>query len=215
MGPGGWHENGQHANCTGGAAGSIDRQLLPPPFRYQATAIRVVYGAQQVLDPMGAFGLLLVIVQCAVGMQAGVMLLVHQPAAARLRRFAVWASVLGVSGAALAGFSRNDGLIPINMVLWSLSYVLVTSGVAFASLAVCYVLVDIVNVWSGDPFRAAGRNSIIIFVGQMVMTQRFDVRFYVGPPNEHFVQLVHSGLMVALWLVVARIMERKKCFVSV
>ena len=50
----------------------------------------------------------------------------------RLKRFVAWAVVTGVLGLALCGASLNDGPIPVNKNLWSLSYVFATTATAFA-----------------------------------------------------------------------------------
>lgn len=62
----------------------------------------------------------------------------------------------GLFGGILCDFKINDGPIPINKNLWSLSYVLVTSSIAFFLLTILYVFIDVLSWWSGAPFRYAG-----------------------------------------------------------
>ena len=78
----------------------------------------------------------------------------------RVKRFAAWAAVTGLLGLALCGASLDDGPIPVNKNLWSLSYVLATTGTAFALMAVVYVVVDVKEWWSGAPFYQAGECSV-------------------------------------------------------
>lgn len=215
IGPGGLYGNAQEPNCTGGAAGTIDRLLLTERHMYQHAHIRHVYGTTQAFDPEGLFGSLLTIVHCFVGVQAGVTLLVHREAGARLRRFAISAAVLGLSGGWLADFQRGGGFIPVNKSLWSLSFVLVTSAIAYAVLAGCYWLVDVKRWWSGAPFRWAGMNAIVLYVGHMVMHQMLPFRWRVGPMNGHLVLLLENGWNAAAWLAVAWWMDRRGWFVTI
>ena len=43
-------------------------------------------------------------------------------------RWFAWGVALGLTGGALAGFSQNDGVLPINKNLWSPSFVAALSG---------------------------------------------------------------------------------------
>lgn len=70
--------------------------------------------------------------------------------------------VQGLAGGFLCSFKIDDGPIPINKNLWSLSYVLVTSSIAFLLLTILYVLIDVLAWWSGAPFRYAGKNSSLL-----------------------------------------------------
>ena len=64
--------------------------------------------------------------------QAGMIVLTYSAHGDRLKRFAAWAVVTGLLGLALCGASLNDGPIPVNKNLWSLSYVFATTATAFA-----------------------------------------------------------------------------------
>lgn len=222
LGPGGIDENAAYPNCTGGATGFIDRMLLPEAHLYQWSHIHKVYGNTQPFDPEGLFGSLLTIVHVFVGLQAGVTLIVYAETAARLRRFAVWSTICGLVGGALAGFTRNDGFIPINKGLWSLSYLLVTCSLGFGLLAVCYVLTDVGGLgrrsgklWSGAPFHWAGCNAILMYCGHTMMHQMLPFRWRYGAMNEHLVLLMENGWTVSLWLVVAWWLYRRNLFVSI
>jgi heparan-alpha-glucosaminide N-acetyltransferase len=65
----------------------------------------------------------------------------------------------GLVGAILCGFSKEDGVIPVNKNLYSLSFVLVNSGIDFLFLTLLYFLIDVKHIWSGSPFYFTG-NSI-------------------------------------------------------
>lgn len=55
LGPGGRHKDGKYFNCTGGAAGYIDKILLTSNHIYQRPIIDSVYGSGP-FDPEGILG---------------------------------------------------------------------------------------------------------------------------------------------------------------
>ena len=69
----------------------------------------------------------------------------------------MWACILGLAAAALAGFSLNAGPIPINKNLWSLSFILATGAMAFFLLTLLYLVVDVYKFWGGAPLLYPGK----------------------------------------------------------
>jgi heparan-alpha-glucosaminide N-acetyltransferase len=63
----------------------------------------------------------------------------------------------GLIAGILCNFSKNDGVIPVNKNLWSLSFVLALASMAFLLQCLLYLLVDAKFWWSGSPFCYAGR----------------------------------------------------------
>lgn len=63
----------------------------------------------------------------------------------------------GFVAAWLCGFSKDDGVIPVNKNLWSLSFVLALASMAFFLQCVLYVIVDVKNWWNGNPLYFAGK----------------------------------------------------------
>lgn len=61
-------------------------------------------------------------------------------------------------GGMLCGFRKETGHIPINKNLFSLSFVLVTGGLAYLVFALLYFIIDYKNWWSGSPFNYAGKH---------------------------------------------------------
>jgi len=49
LGPGGLHADGKYVNCTGGAAGFIDRSLLTPDHMYKHGTCKVTFIAPGVV----------------------------------------------------------------------------------------------------------------------------------------------------------------------
>lgn len=88
----------------------------------------------------------------------------YRTVSARCYHWLAWALALGIIGAALCGFSQNEGAIPISKNLWSLSFVILLSAFAFFLLTIFYLVIDVGHYWDGAPFRYVGMNSIFIYV---------------------------------------------------
>ncbi|KAG1657828.1 Heparan-alpha-glucosaminide N-acetyltransferase [Nymphon striatum] len=126
LGPGGDDAGGKYRNCTGGAAGYIDLLLLGNRHIYQNPTFKSLYNSSA-FDPEGVLGSLTTI-------------------------FMVFTGVKGVAALVLCGASVDDGWIPINKNLWSISFILSISSTAFIILIILYILVDCKRIWSGGPF---------------------------------------------------------------
>ncbi|XP_060649542.1 heparan-alpha-glucosaminide N-acetyltransferase-like [Drosophila nasuta] len=109
------------------------------------------------------------VVQTLLGAYAGVTLLVHSTWQSRLKRWLLGALLLGLLGGALCGFSRENGIIPVNKNLWSLSFVFVTVALALLLLSLLYYVIYVRQWCSGYPFTECGMNAIIMYVGHTVM----------------------------------------------
>lgn len=117
LGPGGMHENGRYNACIGGATGYIDRVVLGNQHMYQFPTAKHVYHSQA-FDPEGVFGCLMTIFQVFLGVQAGMVLLLHVDWRARVKRWLLWTLAFAMVGGALCGFSVEDGWIPVNKNMW-------------------------------------------------------------------------------------------------
>ncbi|KAL1516625.1 hypothetical protein ABEB36_000511 [Hypothenemus hampei] len=116
MGPGGLHKNRSYINCIGGATGYIDKLLLGHHV-YQNPTINEVFESKP-FEPEGILGCLTSVLHVMLGVQAGVTLLTFKGHFERILRWLIWGVLLGVIGGALCGFSKEDGLIPLNKNLW-------------------------------------------------------------------------------------------------
>lgn len=216
LGPGGIHDYIQHQNCTGGAAGFIDRAILGENHMYQRAKIRSVYDAL-VFDPEGVFGCLLTIVQVFLGVQCGVTMLVYPTAKDRLRRWISWGVGLALLTAFLTLFSVDDGIIPINKNLWSLSFVSVTASLAFFLLSFVYFMVDVKSI--GDDvwtiFLYPGQNAIILYVGHSIFHKMWPFHFSFDIMNTHFILLLENFYTVVIWILIAHKLFHKKIFYSI
>lgn len=217
IGPGGiaLMQDGEGSpGCIGGAAGEVDRLILTSSHLYQNPTAKFVYHSGA-FDPEGILGCMTSVFQVFLGLQAGMILQAHKSHRSRLVRWLVWSAILGALGAALCSASMNDGAIPLNKNLWSLSFVLVTSCFAFFLLSACYVLVDILGGWTGAPFLQAGMNSIFLYVGHSVAYNLFPWHYTIGSMNTHLQLLAETLWGTTLWVLTALYLHHKKKFYTV
>ncbi|XP_071043265.1 heparan-alpha-glucosaminide N-acetyltransferase isoform X11 [Parasteatoda tepidariorum] len=159
FGPGGLHDRGAYENCTGGAAGYIDRIFLGLSHLYQSPS------------PQGSIAAVLCLV------------------------------------------SKDDGWIPVNKNLWSVSFIMATGSLAFILLSICFFICDVQKWWSGAPFYFAGMNSIVLYIGHEMTHNMFPFRWYV--PSTHMYLLFMNLWGTTLWVIIAVWMHYKNIFISV
>ncbi|XP_061535015.1 heparan-alpha-glucosaminide N-acetyltransferase isoform X4 [Phycodurus eques] len=95
LGPGGIGDMGAYANCTGGAAGLVDRWLLGENHIYQTPSARVLYATHMPFDPEGVLGSINSIVMAFLGLQAGKIILHYRDLhSSIISRFLIWGLVL-------------------------------------------------------------------------------------------------------------------------
>ncbi|KAF2357813.1 protein of unknown function DUF418 [Trinorchestia longiramus] len=201
-------------DCIGGMTGYVDRWLLGVAHLYQNPTAKEVYHSGP-FDPEGVLGSMLSIFQVFLGVVAGNVLHFHQDHKQRLARWAIWSILCGALGTILCFAGQEEAPIPVNKNLWSLSYVLVTSCFAFFLLALFYLLVDVLKVWSGSPFYQAGMNSILLYVGHSVTYNMFPWHYIIGPMRTHASLLAECLWGTALWVITAIYLHAKGKFYTV
>ncbi|XP_069341133.1 heparan-alpha-glucosaminide N-acetyltransferase isoform X1 [Eulemur rufifrons] len=213
LGPGGIGDWGKYPNCTGGAAGYIDRLLLGEGHLYQHPSSAVLYHTEVAYDPEGILGTVNSIVMGFFGVQAGKILLYYKDQTkAILIRFTAWGCILGLISVALTKVSENEGFIPVNKNLWSISYVTTLSCFAFFILLVLYPVVDVRGLWTGAPFFYPGMNSILVYVGHEVFENYFPFQWKLQDGQSHKEHLTQNIVATAVWVLIAYVLYRKKIF---
>ncbi|XP_052751561.1 heparan-alpha-glucosaminide N-acetyltransferase [Galleria mellonella] len=213
LGPGGKHDDWVASECSGGAAGYIDRLVLGEAHLFQQSDAKRVYGGLRT-DPEGLLGCLTSAVQALLGVQAGATVLLQRSHKSRISRWLAWGLVFALIGALLAGFSREHGVVPINKNLWSMSFVLVTSACCLVLLSICYTFTDAWRIWGGGPFRAPGLNAIALYVGHSVCAHLFPFHWRIPVMRTHGIHLVEAVWGTALWVIIAHVMAKKKVFIT-
>uniref|UniRef100_A0AAG5D1Q6 Heparan-alpha-glucosaminide N-acetyltransferase catalytic domain-containing protein n=1 Tax=Anopheles atroparvus TaxID=41427 RepID=A0AAG5D1Q6_ANOAO len=211
FGPGGKHLMNAYPNCTGGITGYIDRMLLGVGHLYQHPTARYVYDGMP-FDPEGPFGCFPTVLQVFLGLQCGCTILSYAEHRQRMVRFGAWSLGLGLLAGGLCGFTKNDGWIPVNKNLWSLSYVLATASLAYLLLLLCYHAVDVKRCWSGRPFVYAGMNAIVLYVGHTVFHKMLPWHWRIGTMNTHFMLTLEALWNTVLWNLIALYLFKRRLF---
>nr|KAF6427632.1 heparan-alpha-glucosaminide N-acetyltransferase [Rousettus aegyptiacus] len=213
LGPGGIGDLGKYPNCTGGAAGYIDRLLLGDDHLYQHPSSNVLYHTKVAYDPEGILGTINSIVMAFLGVQAGKILLYYKDQTKDiLIRFTAWCCFLGLISVAFTKISENEGFIPVNKNLWSISYVTTLSSFAFFILFILYPVVDVKGLWTGAPFFYPGMNSILVYVGHEVFHNYFPFQWRLQDNQSHKEHLIQNVVATAVWVLIAYILYKKKIF---
>ncbi|XP_064387254.1 heparan-alpha-glucosaminide N-acetyltransferase-like isoform X2 [Halichondria panicea] len=203
LGPGGISEWGAYENCTGGAAGIIDRWFFGENHIYQHPTAKHMYQLHHSFDPEGLLSSLNSIVICLLGVQAGRVLVFFKGRHIGIViRFIMWGVLLGVLSALLCEGQRENGLIPINKNLWSLSYTLAMAGSGFLLLAMFYTLIDVLKLWNGAPFKYPGMNSILVYVSHEVFQDYFPFS-WPHQTDTHLIFLSANLVGTGLWMLIA------------
>jgi len=153
----------------GGIAGQLDvpEETLAAFVDRAVLGTHLWAGADGLWDPEGFLSTFPAIVTALLGMVAGEWFLrddwTPEERAARLLVAGVVLSAIG---------SAWGWVFPVNKALWTSSYVLLTGGLAFSVLGVCYWFADVRKQrgWT-PPFVAYGVNALLVFVGSSLLAQ--------------------------------------------
>ncbi|XP_013797985.1 heparan-alpha-glucosaminide N-acetyltransferase isoform X2 [Apteryx mantelli] len=213
LGPGGIGDFGKYPNCTGGAAGYIDRLLLGEKHIYQHPSSSVLYQTKMPYDPEGILGTINTIFMAFLGLQAGKIILLYKDQHKQIMsRFFIWSIVMGIISAALTKCSKDEGIIPVNKNLWSISYVTTMSCFAFILLLLIYYLVDVKRLWSGAPFFYPGMNSILVYIGHEVFENYFPFKWKMQDSQSHAEHLTQNLTATTLWVIISYVLYKRRIF---
>uniref|UniRef100_K7E350 Heparan-alpha-glucosaminide N-acetyltransferase catalytic domain-containing protein n=2 Tax=Monodelphis domestica TaxID=13616 RepID=K7E350_MONDO len=132
-----------------------------------------------------------------------------------LKRFLIWSVLLGIISAILTLGTQNEGFIPVNKNLWSLSFVTTTSCFSFFLLGLLYYIIDMKGWWSGCPLIYPGMNSILVYVGHSLLGSYFPFSWEMKSPTSHAEPLVQDLLGTAIWVFIAFLLFRKNIFLKI
>lgn len=184
---------------------------------YQSPTCLEIYQSTA-YDPEGLLGNLTSIALCYFGVQVcyafdffydsmlisfqlGRTLTTYKAHKQRLLRWVAWGIFLAAIATILAKASQNDGWIPINKNLWSVSFVLAMGGTGYLVFSLLYVAIDIAKIWSGIPFVSQsstythstfsspllfcliimifpGMNSIVVYMGSEILGSYIGFKAY-------------------------------------
>ncbi|XP_014470980.1 PREDICTED: heparan-alpha-glucosaminide N-acetyltransferase-like isoform X2 [Dinoponera quadriceps] len=212
LGPGGYHHFGKEVNCTGGAAGYIDR-LVFGSHMYNKTH-NPVYGTILRHDPEGIMNTISVILVVYMGVHAGKILLLYYQCNARVVRWLLWSGVTGLIAGILCHFDKESGVIPVSKKMMSLSFVLTVSCFAFLLYAILHFFIDYKQYWSGAPFIYAGLNPITLYIGHIITMNLFPWAWKLTHAT-HWSLLAMNLWTTTLWGVIAYWLYLKDVIISI
>ncbi|KAL1516877.1 hypothetical protein ABEB36_000715 [Hypothenemus hampei] len=213
LGPGGLEDMKRHFNCTGGAAGYIDREFFGEHM-YKHPACQKVYENTVYFDPEGILGTLTSILTVYLGVQAGRTLNTYQNVKAKTVRWIIWGLSLCLLGGSLCSFQRDAGPIPLNKQLWSLSFSFLTGGLAFLILAFLFLVVDIYRKWGGRPFFYPGMNAIFLYVGHEIFLNTFPFG-WIPTVDTHGAYLFMNLWGTFLWVAISIYLYKHDLFFTI
>ncbi|ENN79718.1 hypothetical protein HUJ04_003877 [Dendroctonus ponderosae] len=213
LGPGGLDDMSKHFNCTGGAAGYIDRQVFGHHLLKISDCSRI-YENKVWFDPEGILGILTSVLTVYLGVQAGRTLNTYQNVKAKTIRWVVWGCSMCLIGEILCSFKIDDGPIPLNKQLWSLSFTLVTAGMAFIIHTFLFLIVDIYRKWGGRPFFYPGMNSIVLYVGHELFRNTFPFG-WIPTVETHSAYLFMNLWGTGLWVAIAIYLYKHDIFFTI
>ena len=162
-GPGGISEGGIYSNCTGGIYRYIDQLVLGEEHMYHGAAVVNVYGGKY-FECEGLLGLLNAVFLTYLGSVVSYIFIhVKKPWAVVCYYLCIGVLCLLIGGC-LCGFKQFDGYMPINKNKWNTTFVFITGGTGFLVFGLVYLIVDVLKIWTGYPYRAVGMNSILIYI---------------------------------------------------
>jgi len=213
LGPGGIADEGQYPNCTGGAAGHIDRLLFGSHI-YQHPTCKLMYKTTVAHDPEGILGSLTAILTVYSGVVAGhIVVMLKSSRGSTIGALSVLTVVTLVIGLILSKASLSGGWVPINKNLWSISFVMVTSCSAYFMLGLMYLLIDFCHLWGGAPFNSAGKNPLFLYVGSYIVYSYFP--FNWSTPDSHAALMLQSVVGTVCWLLVGVYLDCKKKYYKI
>lgn len=162
-------------------------------------------------DPEGILGCLTSCVLTYLGIVTGHIIIHYQEPIKRIARLLFYAILWASIALGMCQLSWEDGWLPINKNLWSLSFILIMASICLIAFIILYLIVDVYDLYSGAPFIYLGRNSIVVYLGSELLDQTFPM-FKV--PYKHPYLLGIDVYWVTIWTVVAAIMDYYKYYIS-
>ncbi|MDR7210645.1 DUF5009 domain-containing protein [Flavobacterium piscis] len=137
-----------------------------------------MYSGTVTWDPEGILSTIPSIVNGIIGLLIGQLLQQNFPKTKKAQKIAI------VGVALIIGGLLWHIIFPINKSLWTSSYVLYTTGLATATLAILYYIIDIADYKKGfKPFLIWGVNPMIVFFTSQIIPQALVMIQFKNPQN--------------------------------
>ncbi|XP_017783563.1 PREDICTED: heparan-alpha-glucosaminide N-acetyltransferase-like [Nicrophorus vespilloides] len=214
LGPGGLDDGGKYENCTGGAAGFIDRTILRKHVFNSSQNLDIYDYPIFKMDPEGVLGTLTAAFMAFLGVHAGRIFKSESSIQTKVTKLMVYGIVFAIVGGALCGFSKEGGPIPINKKLWSLSMVFALSGAAYVIIAILHVLVDVTRKWGGRPIFYPGMNPLVLYILHYLFKDTLPFGWKIRDSQTHSAYLSMNLWGTALWVCFSVYLYKKNIIIS-
>lgn len=215
LGPGGLHKHSSFENCTGGAAGYIDRFLFKEQHIYSRPSSKKIYHNELRFDPEGLLGTLTTAFTVFLGVHAIRLYVVCRSPKKLMVQWIFISIITGVIAGFLCQWSQEKGVIPINKNLWSLSFSLATASLAFIAISILYFIIDYKKWWSGSPFKEVGKNAILIYLGSSILKETVPWHWTPVDLTTHTESLIMDTWGTVLWIVIAVVFSKNNIYFAI
>lgn len=106
---------------------------------------------------------------------------------------------------------------PINKKLWSFTFISVTGTVAYLTVLLFYILLDVYNcsrVYILRLLLSAGKNAIFLYIGHSLVHKMLPWYFAVDETS-HLQLTLRLAWSTYVWLLVASYMASKSLFIKI
>jgi heparan-alpha-glucosaminide N-acetyltransferase len=179
---------------------------------YARPTCQKIYQTTMPFDPEGILGIFNSIVLTYLGAQAGKIILYHKSDYTRLILWFIWGLITFSLFGILTFFDLENGPIPVNKNLWTLTFTLITGCSSYFIILILYFVIDIKKWWDGSPIIYPGMNSIVIYFFHLVFRTTFPSQWMVS--NTHVAQLFLNIWGSFFWTGVATYLYYKKIFIN-
>ena len=153
------HPGASPLSMEGCFAGWLDRQLLPGKLTVPG-----------VISNQGVLSTLPAVVTALLGIFTGEYIRSSRDSGERKSLVLLLASVSMLLVGLLIAFGCGRFSFPLNKILWSPSFTLVSAACSLALFVVCYFLIDVKGWWKRTLFfRVIGMNALTIYLVQRVV----------------------------------------------
>lgn len=189
------------------------REIYDTKVPYDPEGKKAVVFVRFHVSSSGLLGILSGILLCYLGAQAGHSFVYSTCVRRVCTQWIVSGLICGSLGLLLSNGGHSDSWIPINKNMWSLTFIFVLASLAYFILTVFYLLVDVYKVFTGAPWVWLGMNSIAIYCGHEICSDKFPIQFQVN--NTHSAKLALHVYGVVWWFVISGVMYYKKIFIAI
>lgn len=209
-GPGGKNLKESLADCTGGANLAIDRWVFGNQRIPTDPTCKYIYGCDR-FDSYGLLGTLNFIFTVFLGSKMGEYFMQFRKQTwNRAQHGAVQMVKYLLAGMALMSIPGSSPFV-VNKNIWSISFVFIANGLTIFIFIIFFILTQY-KVILGWPFRAVGKNALMIVFLTPFFQQRFPFGFKHN--GSHLSTTIHSLLSTTTYVSLALFLHQYRFYIK-